>query len=145
MKKRKKRKALKPFWATKDGGAVKLYQGDVIDVLKRLRSGSVQTVVTSPPYWVLRQDIIWHKPSPMPESVRNRCTKAHEYLFLLTKSAKYFYDAEAIRVGSQEYTRPAQSLEAKTSTQNKASCIKLNVRTVTTFGANKRDVWTIPP
>ena len=46
--------------------------------------------------WWLRQDIIWHKPNPMPESVTDRCTKAHEYLFLLTKSARYFYDAEAI-------------------------------------------------
>ncbi|WP_174908051.1 DNA-methyltransferase [Burkholderia diffusa] len=44
----------------------------------------------------LRQDIIWHKPNPMPESVRDRCTKAHEYLFLLSKSERYFFDAEAI-------------------------------------------------
>jgi len=47
--------------------------------------------------WYLRQDIIWSKPNPMPESVTDRCTKAHEYLFLLTKSARYFYDAEAIK------------------------------------------------
>ena len=46
--------------------------------------------------WWLRQDIIWHKPNPMPESVRDRCTKAHEYVFLLTKSERYFYDAEAV-------------------------------------------------
>ena len=46
--------------------------------------------------WWLRQDIIWHKPNPMPESVTDRCTKAHEYVFLLTKSARYFYDAAAI-------------------------------------------------
>ena len=46
--------------------------------------------------WYLRQDIIWHKPNPMPESVKDRCTKSHEYIFLHTKSAKYFYDAEAI-------------------------------------------------
>jgi len=46
--------------------------------------------------WYLRQDIIWHKPNPMPESVRDRCTKAHEYIFLLSKSDRYFYDAEAI-------------------------------------------------
>jgi DNA modification methylase len=46
--------------------------------------------------WWLRQDIIWHKPNPMPESVRDRCTKAHEYVFLLTKSDRYFYDAEAV-------------------------------------------------
>ena len=47
--------------------------------------------------WWLRQDIIWHKPTPMPESVRDRCTRAHEYIFLLSKSAKYHYDSDAIR------------------------------------------------
>jgi DNA modification methylase len=46
--------------------------------------------------WFLRQDIIWHKPNPMPESVRDRCTKAHEYIFLLSKSPRYYFDAEAI-------------------------------------------------
>jgi DNA modification methylase len=49
--------------------------------------------------WYLRQDIIWHKPNPMPESVTDRCTKAHEYVFLLAKSARYWYDAEAIAEG----------------------------------------------
>lgn len=47
--------------------------------------------------WYLRQDIIWHKPNPMPESVRDRCTKAHEYLFLLSKSEKYYFDSEAMQ------------------------------------------------
>ena len=47
--------------------------------------------------WWLRQDIIWHKPNPMPESVIDRCTKAHEYIFLLTKSPRYYYDAEAVK------------------------------------------------
>ena len=47
--------------------------------------------------WYLRQDIIWHKPNPMPESVTDRCTKAHEYIFLLSKSGKYYYDQEAIK------------------------------------------------
>ncbi|HGN0822410.1 TPA: site-specific DNA-methyltransferase, partial [Pseudomonas aeruginosa] len=46
--------------------------------------------------WYLRQDIIWHKPNPMPESVRDRCTKAHEYLFLLSKSPRYHFDQDAI-------------------------------------------------
>jgi DNA modification methylase len=46
--------------------------------------------------WYLRQDIIWSKPNPMPESVRDRCTKAHEYLFLLSKSQRYYFDADAI-------------------------------------------------
>lgn len=47
--------------------------------------------------WYLRQDIIWHKPNPMPESVTDRCTKSHEYIFLLSKSAKYYYDQDAIK------------------------------------------------
>jgi DNA modification methylase len=52
--------------------------------------------------WWLRQDIIWAKPNPMPESVRDRCTKAHEYVFLLTKSERYFYDAEAVKEQSSQ-------------------------------------------
>lgn len=48
--------------------------------------------------WYLRQDIIWHKPNPMPESVTDRCTKAHEYIFLLSKSPRYYYDQDAIKV-----------------------------------------------
>lgn len=47
--------------------------------------------------WYLRQDIIWHKPNPMPESVTDRCTKSHEYIFLLSKSQRYYYDAKAIQ------------------------------------------------
>lgn len=47
--------------------------------------------------WYLRQDIIWHKPNPMPESVKDRCTKAHEYIFLLSKNSQYYYDNEAIK------------------------------------------------
>jgi DNA modification methylase len=54
--------------------------------------------------WWLRQDIIWHKPNPMPESVRDRCTKAHEYVFLLTKSERYFYDAEAVSEKAKDPT-----------------------------------------
>ena len=53
--------------------------------------------------WYLRQDIIWSKPNPMPESVTDRCTKAHEYIFLLSKSPKYFYDANAIKEEAQNW------------------------------------------
>lgn len=49
------------------------------------------------PGWYLRQDLIWHKPNPMPESVKDRCTKAHEYIFMLSKSARYYYDIDAIK------------------------------------------------
>jgi DNA modification methylase len=54
--------------------------------------------------WYLRQDIIWHKPNPMPESVRDRCTKAHEYIFLLSKADKYYYDHEAVKVEASQAT-----------------------------------------
>ena len=56
--------------------------------------------------WYLRQDIIWHKPNPMPESVTDRCTKAHEYLFMLTKRDRYYYDHEAVKepaVGANQH------------------------------------------
>jgi DNA modification methylase len=52
--------------------------------------------------WYLRQDIIWHKPSPMPESVTDRCTKAHEYVFLLSKSARYYYNSDSIKVQASD-------------------------------------------
>lgn len=63
--------------------------------------------------WYLRQDIIWHKPNPMPESVTDRCTKSHEYIFLLSKSAKYYYDHEAIKTLVVDATiqRMAQQIE----------------------------------
>ena len=51
--------------------------------------------------WYLRQDIIWHKPNPMPESVKDRCTKSHEYIFLLSKKPKYYFDYEAIQEDSK--------------------------------------------
>jgi DNA modification methylase len=60
--------------------------------------------------WWLRQDIIWAKPNPMPESVTDRCTKSHEYLFLLTKSARYYFDAKAI-AEPQESNRPDMALK----------------------------------
>ena len=59
--------------------------------------------------WYLRQDIIWHKPNPMPESVRDRCTKAHEYIFLLSKGPKYYFNAEAIK---EPATKGPQRMQA---------------------------------
>ena len=53
--------------------------------------------------WILRQDIIWHKPNPMPESVKDRCTKSHEYIFLLSKTGKYYYDYKAIQEEATGY------------------------------------------
>lgn len=66
--------------------------------------------------WYLRQDIIWHKSNPMPESVTDRCTKSHEYIFLLSKSARYYYDAEAIAepVSPATISRFSQDVESQT-------------------------------
>lgn len=61
--------------------------------------------------WVLRQDIIWEKPNAMPESVTDRCTKAHEYLFLLSKSSRYFYDNEAIKEPAKEWHGQAATFD----------------------------------
>lgn len=65
--------------------------------------------------WYLRQEIIWAKPNPMPESVRDRCTKSHEQIFLLSKSPKYYFDHEAIKepVAASTKTRLAQNVEAQ--------------------------------
>lgn len=65
--------------------------------------------------WYLRQDIIWSKPNPMPESVRDRCTKAHEYLFLLSKSERYYYDQDAIaeELAKASVTRLEQDIDSQ--------------------------------
>jgi DNA modification methylase len=65
--------------------------------------------------WILRQDIIWSKPNPMPESVTDRCTKAHEYIFLLSKSQKYFYDADAIKqpMSASSFERLSQDVSSQ--------------------------------
>lgn len=65
--------------------------------------------------WYLRQDIIWHKPNPMPESIRDRCTKSHEYVFLLSKSDRYYFDQQAIAepVADSTVTRLAQNIDAQ--------------------------------
>jgi DNA modification methylase len=91
--------------------------------------------------WVLRQDIIWAKPSPMPESVRNRCTKAHEYVFLLTKSNRYFYDAEAIRETAEYGYRdmPNGDLYAHNEERQPGSTTGKHPE----YGRNKRSVWSV--
>ena len=76
----------------------KLNQREPVD----LPSWMVEPPPPIGPGWFLRQDVIWHKPNPMPESVRDRCTKAHEYIFLLAKSARYYYDAEAVAEASSD-------------------------------------------
>ena len=97
--------------------------------------------------WYLRQDIIWHKPNPMPESVRDRCTKAHEYIFLLAKNAKYYYDHEAIkeksvRSGSIPKGKKYSSELANKNIGGKHTRQTLNEKPVAEK-RNKRSVWTV--
>ena len=97
--------------------------------------------------WYLRSDIIWHKPNPMPESVTDRPTKSHEYLFLLTKSPRYYYDNEAIK-------EPAlhPNIKHKSNKKPEGASVAYIGNPPTNLGRagtsddglrNKRDVWTI--
>lgn len=118
--------------------------------------------------WYLRQDIIWHKPNPMPESVRDRCTKAHEYLFLLSKNERYYFDSEAMQepaVGRNAhdltgtgYAAPGQTRNRGNRTAKDGKNEALGERTYAGFNArrneatadgvpatrNRRSVWTVP-
>ena len=94
--------------------------------------------------WYLRQDIIWNKPNPMPESVKDRCTKAHEYIFLLSKSPKYYYDNEAIKDDAKFPDGPtaADAIrkgvgDPKMQTRNGLHKIGANPK------RNKRSVWAV--
>ena len=102
--------------------------------------------------WYLRQDIIWHKPNPMPESVSDRCTKAHEYVFLLTKRARYYFDNESIKENSVYTWNSAKSTLAANGTKNVELYDSGQRRTAgaDTFhrdedrtGRNRRSVWTV--
>lgn len=94
--------------------------------------------------WFLRQDIIWHKPNPMPESVRDRCTKAHEYIFLLSKCPKYYFDTDAIREpfkttnkGQTKNRNGTPYVAQKNERTNSGGFEKKH------NGRNKRSVWTV--
>ena len=89
--------------------------------------------------WYLRQDIIWHKPNPMPESVTDRCTKAHEYVFLLSKSARYFYDADAIRQNPSGRKDAIRSFGAAKERNDGGKGFALDGLK----GANRRSVWSV--
>jgi DNA modification methylase len=109
--------------------------------------------------WYLRQDIIWHKPNPMPESVTDRCTKAHEYIFLLSKSNRYYYDYEAVSepatyvgiVGMgaggfkdpKNYNGKHKNLEITGRKNHTVHEKRANGETFFSETRNKRSVWTI--
>jgi len=102
--------------------------------------------------WYLRSDIIWHKPNPMPESVTDRPTKSHEYIFLLTKKAKYFYDAEAIKESLKEssikraqygWNGTMEFIDGKEMRNQPDPTERMGDRWSPVLGRNKRTVWTI--
>ena len=94
--------------------------------------------------WYLRQDIVWHKPNPMPESVTDRCTKSHEYIFLLTKSAKYYYDNDAIREPHKEESLNRVKGKWNGHREKGSSYSEMDIKKMChENGRNKRDVWTI--
>lgn len=106
--------------------------------------------------WYLRQDIIWHKPNPMPESVSDRCTKSHEYIFLLSKSQQYYFDSESIKEiadydgrkdtlskGSKKYNNhvvPGQPTQTFAMQKHE----RWNKNEEGEYIRNKRDVWKVP-
>jgi DNA modification methylase len=92
--------------------------------------------------WYLRQDIIWHKPNPMPESVQDRCTKAHEYIFLLSKSQKYYYDNESIKDPVKQDWGTRDRTDGKY--HNEGSGLQPHSGLEKSYEmANKRSVWTV--
>ncbi|KAA6337100.1 Modification methylase DpnIIB [termite gut metagenome] len=104
--------------------------------------------------WYLRQDIIWHKPNPMPESVKDRCTKSHEYLFLLSKSDKYYFNNEAImEIASYDGRKDTRtkgshkySQQGITGLNPQAFAARSHERWIMNDGKymrNKRSVWTV--
>jgi DNA modification methylase len=102
--------------------------------------------------WYLRQDIIWHKPNPMPESVTDRCTKSHEYIFLLSKSAAYHYDHEAVKEASVDAEGSAKRYESAFGGEKARAPVGdagIDTRTrpqgMREFDGmrNKRSVWTV--
>jgi DNA modification methylase len=97
--------------------------------------------------WYLRQDIIWHKPNPMPESVTDRCTKAHEYVFLFSKTARYFFDAAAI---AEPVTESSAARLSQPTLADHAEYARAPGKTNGNMKAvgngktrNRRSVWTI--
>lgn len=91
--------------------------------------------------WYLRQDIIWHKPNPMPESVRDRCTKAHEYVFLLSKSERYFFDSEAMREDAVKGAAGSSFNKGKTAEHQLGR--SSDAERVDDGKRNRRSVWTV--
>jgi site-specific DNA-methyltransferase (adenine-specific) len=126
---------------TRNAGAIGLKHKDLVGIPWRV------AFALQADGWYLRQDIIWHKPNPMPESVTDRCTKAHEYIFLLSKSARYYFDSEAmqepairegrvVRASKRKAEDDGGSIERRTATGFADHDVLVTTR-------NRRSVWTV--
>lgn len=111
-------------------------------------SWMIEPKITVEPGWYLRQDVIWHKPNPMPESVADRCTRSHEHIFLLSKRPRYYFDQAAIREPSTDPRGPGNLRPVRQPPGERATSANANLRGgLHRIGAralrNKRDVWTV--
>jgi len=126
---------------TRNAAAIGLKHKDLIGIPWRVAFALQQDG------WYLRSDIIWHKPNPMPESVTDRPTKSHEYLFLLTKSPRYYYDHEAIREPVKEGNKGyiggvrARTASGPLGGENQHNMERREYTEIK--GANRRSVWSI--
>ena len=121
-----------------------LHNGGLTDVDFKEPEGMHQ------PGYYLRQDVIWSKPNPMPESVRDRCTKAHEYVFLLSKSERYFYDSEAMREESADPVGSAKRYQSAFGGKKNEALLATDQVHTRPIGMrdfdgkrNRRSVWTV--
>ena len=94
--------------------------------------------------WYLRSDIIWHKPNPMPLSVKDRCTSSHEHIFMLSKESKYYYDAAAIATEAKDTGTSKPRFGGTKYTPSDTNSTYSGNEYNNTGKANRRDVWTIP-
>lgn len=93
--------------------------------------------------WYLRQDIIWHKPNPMPESVRDRCTKTHEYIFLLSKNKNYYYDHESIKEDTVTFDENIRDREESRLNEVPGRTKMAGLTKNNYEKRNKRSVWSV--
>lgn len=151
---------LKDGTHSKDDSKSSNYEGVCVGKLKKTKSGCKNKDLIGIPWllalalredgWYLRQDIIWQKPNAMPESVKDRCTRSHEYIFMLTKSKNYYYDAEGIKEPcvNGDTRLPAGSKGTRTKNSGLRKQEQFGSRAGRTDDRksafrNKRDVWTV--
>jgi len=129
----------------RDDGTVWLNLGDSYLINKQLGGIPWQVAFAlQADGWYLRQDIIWHKPNPMPESVTDRCTKAHEYIFLLSKSPKYYFDNEAIKEDAKFPDGPKSADKIRKGVGKHGMDTRSGLNKIGAISKrNKRSVWTV--